>query len=120
MTNKYLSRFFDRMKPRMHILKISIFSLNHVIVRPTKTPKSADWYDKIDQNTNFAKLASAKCIFCVIVTFIIQKLKFCKTAQLIIVSLSLAREILRGLRKLWLCNGCTFWELLSCMFWFFF
>ena len=36
MTNKYLSRFFDRMKPRMHILKISIFSLNHVIVRPTK------------------------------------------------------------------------------------
>ena len=36
MTNKYLSRFFDRMKPRMHILKISIFSLNHVIVRFTK------------------------------------------------------------------------------------
>ena len=26
-------------KPRMHILEISIFSLNHVIVRPTKIIK---------------------------------------------------------------------------------
>ena len=26
-------------KPRLHILKISIFSLNHVIVRPTKIIK---------------------------------------------------------------------------------
>ena len=29
------------MKPRMHLLEISISSLNHVIVRPTKTPKLA-------------------------------------------------------------------------------
>ena len=29
-------------KPCMHVLEISIFSLNHVIVRPTKTPKLAD------------------------------------------------------------------------------
>ena len=32
----------EHMKPRMHILEISISSLNHVIIRPTKTPKSAD------------------------------------------------------------------------------
>jgi hypothetical protein len=32
----------EHMKPRMHILEISISSLNHVIVRPTKTPKLAD------------------------------------------------------------------------------
>ena len=32
----------EHMKPCMHILEISISSLNHVIVRPTKTPKSAD------------------------------------------------------------------------------
>jgi hypothetical protein len=32
----------EHMKPRMHILEISIFSLNHVNVRPTKTPKLAD------------------------------------------------------------------------------
>ena len=32
----------EHMKPRMHILEISISSLNHVIVRPTKTPKVAD------------------------------------------------------------------------------
>ena len=30
------------MKPCMHILEISISSQNRVIVRPTKTPKSAD------------------------------------------------------------------------------
>ena len=30
------------MKPRMDILEISISSLNHVNVRPTKTPKLAD------------------------------------------------------------------------------
>ena len=30
------------MKPYMHIKEISISSLKHVIVRPTKTPKSAD------------------------------------------------------------------------------
>ena len=29
------------MKPRMQVLNISISSLNHVIFRPTKTPKSA-------------------------------------------------------------------------------
>ena len=29
------------MKPHMDLLEISISSLNHVIVRPTKTPKSA-------------------------------------------------------------------------------
>ena len=29
-------------KPHVHLLEISIFSLNHVIVRPTKTPKLAD------------------------------------------------------------------------------
>ena len=32
----------EHMKPRMHILEISISSLNHVNVRPTKTPKLAD------------------------------------------------------------------------------
>ena len=32
----------EHMKPCMHILKISISSQNHVIVRPTKTPKLAD------------------------------------------------------------------------------
>ena len=32
----------EHMKPCMHILEISISSLNHVIVRPTKTPKLAD------------------------------------------------------------------------------
>jgi hypothetical protein len=32
----------EDMKPRMHILEISISSLNHVIARPTKTPKLAD------------------------------------------------------------------------------
>ena len=32
----------EHMKSHMHILKISISSLNHVIVRPTKTPKLAD------------------------------------------------------------------------------
>ena len=32
----------EHMKPRMHILEINISSLNHVIVRPTKTPKLAD------------------------------------------------------------------------------
>ena len=32
----------EHMKPRMHMLKISISSQKHVIVRPTKTPKSAD------------------------------------------------------------------------------
>ena len=32
----------EHMKPRMHMLEISISSINHVIVRPTKTPKSAD------------------------------------------------------------------------------
>ena len=32
----------EHIKPRMHILEISISSLNHVILRPTKTPKSAD------------------------------------------------------------------------------
>ena len=37
----------EHMKPRMHVLEISISSLNHVIVRPTKTPKSAD------KNANF-------------------------------------------------------------------
>ena len=30
------------MKPCINLVEISIFSLNHVIVRPTKTPKSAD------------------------------------------------------------------------------
>ena len=30
------------MKSRMHVLKMSISSLNHVNVRPTKTPKLAD------------------------------------------------------------------------------
>ena len=32
----------EHMKPCKHILEISIFSLNHVIVRPTKGRKSAD------------------------------------------------------------------------------
>ena len=32
----------EHMKQRMHILEISISSLNHVIFRPTKTPKLAD------------------------------------------------------------------------------
>ena len=32
----------EHIKPRMHILKISISSQNQVIVRPTKTPKLAD------------------------------------------------------------------------------
>ena len=32
--------------------------------------------DKIDQNTNFAKLLSAKWLFCTIVNFIIHELKF--------------------------------------------
>ena len=32
----------EHMKPRMHILILSISSLNHVNVRPTKTPKLAD------------------------------------------------------------------------------
>ena len=32
----------EHMKPCMHILEISISSLNHVIIRPTKTPKLAD------------------------------------------------------------------------------
>ena len=32
----------ENMKPRMHILEISISSLKLVIVRPTKTSKSAD------------------------------------------------------------------------------
>ena len=32
----------EHMKPCMHILEISISSLNHGIVRPTKTPKSAN------------------------------------------------------------------------------
>ena len=32
----------EHMKPRKHILEISISSLNHVNVRPTKTPKLAD------------------------------------------------------------------------------
>jgi hypothetical protein len=30
------------MKPHMHILEMNISSLNHVIVRPTKTSKLAD------------------------------------------------------------------------------
>ena len=40
----YLSRFLitEHIKPCMHILEISVSSLNHVIVRPTKTPKLAD------------------------------------------------------------------------------
>ena len=32
----------DHMKPCMHTLEISISSLNHFVVRPIKTPKSAD------------------------------------------------------------------------------
>ena len=32
----------EDVKPRMHILEISIYSLKHVIVRPTKTPKLGD------------------------------------------------------------------------------
>ena len=32
----------EHMKPRKHILEISISSLNHTNVRPTKTPKLAD------------------------------------------------------------------------------
>ena len=32
----------EHMKPCMHILEINISSLNHIVVRPTKTPKSAD------------------------------------------------------------------------------
>ena len=32
----------EHIKPRMHILEISILSLKCVVVRPTKTPKSAD------------------------------------------------------------------------------
>ena len=31
----------EHIKPRMHILEISISTLNHVIIRPTKTAKSA-------------------------------------------------------------------------------
>ena len=34
--------FPDHMKPCLHILVISISLLNHFVVRPTKTPKSAD------------------------------------------------------------------------------
>ena len=42
----YLDTFQDfliaeHMKPRVYVLEISISSLNYVIVRPTKTPKSA-------------------------------------------------------------------------------
>ena len=37
----------EHMKPCMHILEISISSLNHVFIRPTKTPKLAD--KKFDQ-----------------------------------------------------------------------
>ena len=32
----------EHIKPRMHVLEISMSSLNHVIVRPTQTQKSAD------------------------------------------------------------------------------
>ena len=32
----------EHMKPCMHILETSISSLNHFVVRPTKTPKSAN------------------------------------------------------------------------------
>ena len=32
----------EHIEPCMHILEISISSLKHLIVRPTKTPKSAD------------------------------------------------------------------------------
>ena len=32
----------EHMKPCMHVLEMSISSLNQVIVRPTKTPKLAD------------------------------------------------------------------------------
>ena len=32
----------EHIKPCMHILAISISSVKHVIIRPTKTPKSAD------------------------------------------------------------------------------
>ena len=32
----------EHIKPSMHILEISILSLKCVVVRPTKTPKSAD------------------------------------------------------------------------------
>jgi hypothetical protein len=32
----------EHMKPCLHLLEISISSLNHVNVRPTKTPKLAD------------------------------------------------------------------------------
>ena len=43
----YLDTFQDfliakHMKPHMHILEISVSSLNHVVVTPTKTPKLAD------------------------------------------------------------------------------
>ena len=32
----------EHIKPRIHVLEISILSLKCVVVRPTKTPKSAD------------------------------------------------------------------------------
>ena len=57
--------------------------------------------DKINQNTNFAKLTSAND-FSINVSFIVQELKFCKIPQLFIVSISLARENLRLLRELFM------------------
>ena len=52
--------------------------------------------DKIDQNTNFAKLPNG--FSCLIVNFTVQELKSCKIAQLFCVSVSLVRENLRELR----------------------
>ena len=68
-----------------------ILSILCNLIWPEKlTPKKKDgnfeklqlFYDKIDQNTNFAKLPRAKWLFFIInVSFIIQELKLTKIAQ---------------------------------------
>ena len=73
----------------------SLNPLRFSLARETDTKKAEQFfknlffYDKIDQNANFAKLPSF------ITT--IQEWKFCKIAQLFIQSVSLARKNLRGL-----------------------
>ena len=56
--------------------------------------------DEIDQNANFARLSSAKWLFCINVTFIFQELKFFKAALPLIVSVSLAKENMNGSKEL--------------------
>ena len=53
------------MKPRMHVLELSISSLNHVNVRPTKTPKLPDkkcahfYQTKYFKNRSYQKMPKA-------------------------------------------------------------